>query len=275
MLRSFLRFSHFCIGHIADLCPGFAQSLGVILLFFLFQVLLMIPSVLLRRLSFPRWADWALLLSQLGSLVLTLKLCLPKGRQSWAVAFPSRAVAPSVWPLILLTTAGLILVINGLDAWVSHLLPPPAAFLQAGREMGWPAVVLGAPLTEEPLLRGLILGGFTLRYGARNAILYSALLFGFTHLNPWQLPAAVLIGLVAGWLTLRTGSLWPAVLAHALNNLTSSLSRAWQIPYLSDTRFQPPWMWGLGLLLLGAGLAALARVTRRAAPEVAAWAGGL
>lgn len=252
--------------------PGFAQSLWVLLVFFFFSLILLIPAFVLRHLAFPRWAAWILLLGQLGSLLLTLRVCGPKGRSPWSPAFPSRAVPWAVWPLTLATSAGLILVTNGLDGWVSHLFPPPAAFHQGLDSMGWPGLVLGAPLTEEPLLRGLILGGFTLRYGARKAILFSALLFAFMHLNIWQFPGAFLLGLFAGWLTLRTGSLWPAVLAHFLNNLTVTVARDLLIPYLGDARFQPLWMWGLGLLLLGSGLAALTaltRLTREATPAQA------
>lgn len=252
--------------------PGFAQSLWVILVFFFFSAILLIPAFMLRRLAFPRWAAWILLLGQLGSLFLTLRVCAPKGSNPWSPAFPSRAVSLAVWPLTLAASAGLILVTNGLDGWVSHLFPPPAAFHQGMDSMGWPGLVLGAPLTEEPLVRGLILGGFALRYGTRKAILFSALLFGAMHLNIWQFPGAFLMGLFAGWLTLRTGSLWPVVIAHFLNNLTVTVARAWQIPYLGDERFQPLWMWGLGLLLLGSGLAALDRLTRQtleAPPEQA------
>lgn len=249
--------------------PGFAQSLGVILAFFFFSTLLLIPAFVLRHLAFPRWAMGALLFGQIGGLFLTLRVFAPKGGNPWSSAFPHRAMPWAVWPLALAAGAGLILITNGLDAWVSHLVPPPPSFHQGMEGMGWPALVLGAPLTEEPLVRGLILGGFALRYGARKAIVYSALLFGAMHLNLWQFPGAFGMGLFAGWLTLRTGSLWPAVAIHLLNNLTVTASRACHLPYLGDERFQPLWMWGLGLLLLGSGLAALDRLTREPAPDSA------
>jgi len=254
--------------------PGFAQSLWVLLLFFLFSSVLMLPAFALSQLQHPQAAGWARLAAQFGALALTLVACLGK-TTAWRAALPNRPVPLAIWPLSLLTTAGLILLTNGLDTWVTRQFPPPPAFLQGLADMGWPCIVLGAPFTEEILMRGLILGGFTLRYGPRKAILYSALLFGITHMNVWQFPGAVLIGLLVGWLTLRTGSLWPAVLAHLLNNLTVTLSRAFQIPYLWDGRFQPLWMWGLGLLLLGSGLAALNRLTREPAPDSTPQTAGL
>ena len=37
-------------------------------------------------------------------------------------------------------------------------------------------------------------------------------------LDPVRLPGVLLLGLGFGWLTWRTGSIWPAVLAHVVNN---------------------------------------------------------
>lgn len=242
--------------------PGFAQALLVLLLFFLFGSLTSIPAAVLVALNLHRWASWATLLAQLSGTYLTLLVCRRLGRKGWSDFFPNGPVPGPVWPLIPLATTGLILVCNGMDAWVAHALPPPTWFERLFQDMGWPAVVVGAPLSEEPLFRGLILGGFLLRYGPRKAILYSALLFALIHMNPWQFPIGFLSGLFLGWLTMRTGSLWPAIFAHFLNNLSASFFRAFHIPYLSDTQFQPWWMWGLGFLLLGVGLAALKRGTK-------------
>lgn len=242
--------------------PGFAQSLLVLLLFFVFANLLSIPAVVLMALKLHHWGHWALLLGQLAGTALALKACLGLGHKTWADVFPSRSVPLTVWPLTLLATAGLILIINGVDGWLSQLIPPPAWFRQMFIGMGWPGVVLGAPLTEEPLFRGLILGGFVLRYGTRKAIFYSALLFALVHMNPWQFPTGLLMGAFLGWLTLRTGSLWPAVFAHFLNNLGATLAHVFHIPYLADAQLQPIWMWGMGALLVGLGLVGLARMTQ-------------
>lgn len=82
------------------------------------------------------------------------------------------------------------------------------------------ALVVVAPCCEEALFRGLILPGLARRYGAEQALLSSALLFGLAHC---RLPAAVLpaaiAGLALGLVRLRTGSLLPAVLLHASVNL--------------------------------------------------------
>ncbi len=246
--------------------PGFAQALLVVFLFFLFTTLLTLPAAILSHLKRPGWAAWLLFMGQLGGTYLTLVVCLPMGRKAWADAFPHNPVALAVWPCTLLATAGIMLIVNGVDGWLSHVIPPPAWFRQMFTAMGWPSVVLGAPLTEEALFRGLILGGFVLRYGTRRAIAYSALLFALIHLNPWQLPTGLLAGAFLAWLTLRTRSLWPAVFAHFLNNLGVTLAHAQHVPYLSDERFQPLWMWGLGFLLAGLGVVMLIRISQQRTP---------
>jgi len=80
------------------------------------------------------------------------------------------------------------------------------------------AVIVMAPAVEELFFRGLLLGGFLGRYRPPTALALSALFFSVAHLNPVQVPATLLLGFYLGWLYLRTRSLLPCILAHALNN---------------------------------------------------------
>lgn len=85
------------------------------------------------------------------------------------------------------------------------------------------ASVLLAPLGEEFICRGL-----ALKYGEKCfghfwiANILQALLFGFMHMNWVQGIYAFAIGLVAGWLTEKHGSILPAVILHCIVNLSSS-----------------------------------------------------
>ena len=76
------------------------------------------------------------------------------------------------------------------------------------------AVVIGAPIVEEVFFRGLALRAFEARMRPRIALVVSAVVFGFAHLQPLQFPALVAIGLVCGWLAQRDGRLGRAVWAH-------------------------------------------------------------
>lgn len=75
-------------------------------------------------------------------------------------------------------------------------------------------------VVEELIFRGWLLGALR-PFGERRALLLSALIFGLLHGNLTQVPFALLLGLVFGFITLRTGRLWPCMVIHALNNAMS------------------------------------------------------
>ena len=89
----------------------------------------------------------------------------------------------------------------------------------------WTFLVVGitGPILEEVLFRGIILDGFLNRYKPGKAIFWSALLFGFFHMNPWQFIPAFLIGLLLGYIYLKTRSLLPVIFIHIINNSFSYL----------------------------------------------------
>ena len=82
------------------------------------------------------------------------------------------------------------------------------------------ATVITPALVEEFACRGLILGRLK-KYGEGFAIMVSAILFGLVHSNFEQIPFAFLVGLVLGFITVKSGSIWPAVIVHAYNNFIS------------------------------------------------------
>ena len=79
-------------------------------------------------------------------------------------------------------------------------------------------VVLVAPLAEEMLFRGVLFASMRVRFGFWPAALASSLIFGVIHLAPAQLLPLVALGMVLAWMYERTGSLWPSVVAHVVQN---------------------------------------------------------
>ncbi|HCM24637.1 MAG TPA: hypothetical protein DHW78_09995 [Ruminococcaceae bacterium] len=73
------------------------------------------------------------------------------------------------------------------------------------------------PLVEEILFRGVVIGCLQ-RWGDWFAIVTSALLFGLYHGNVGQFVFATLVGLIFGYLRIRTQSLLPGMVLHMLNN---------------------------------------------------------
>lgn len=85
-------------------------------------------------------------------------------------------------------------------------------------------VVSVGPLVEELLFRGLLLSALLGHMRAGWAVGLSSLLFAFVHLPDlgylwYAVPNLALLAAVLAWLRLRSGSLWPAVLAHGVNNV--------------------------------------------------------
>lgn len=97
-------------------------------------------------------------------------------------------------------------------------------FFQASDIGGYPllyaiAVALVPALVEEIYLRGAVLQVFMRYAGTGLSIVLSALVFAMLHGSLSNFAGPFLGGLVFGWLTYAYGSIWPAVIAHAANNL--------------------------------------------------------
>jgi membrane protease YdiL (CAAX protease family) len=73
------------------------------------------------------------------------------------------------------------------------------------------------PIGEELLFRGVSFGWLR-RWGFILAAVLSSVIFGLAHGINAVFPAAILLGLVHAWLYERSGSIWPAVVSHAVNN---------------------------------------------------------
>ena len=79
------------------------------------------------------------------------------------------------------------------------------------------AIVLIGPLAEELLYRGAGIGILS-RLGSPAAIAVTAVMFGLGHGLLLSLPAFIWFGVITGWLRIRTDSLYPPFVAHAIFN---------------------------------------------------------
>ena len=79
---------------------------------------------------------------------------------------------------------------------------------------------------EELAFRGFIFGGLVRQGGRLRAVVVTALLFGISHGFLQQSIAASFMGVLLGWIALRTGSVLPCILVHFTNNaLSVSMNR--------------------------------------------------
>jgi hypothetical protein len=81
-------------------------------------------------------------------------------------------------------------------------------------------VVVGAPLVEELLYRGLLQGAFVRRIDDVLAVVLVAAWFAIIHFRPVEYPGLFVIGLVLGVCALVTRRLGMSVVAHCAFNAT-------------------------------------------------------
>ncbi len=82
------------------------------------------------------------------------------------------------------------------------------------------STVIVPALVEEFACRGLMLG-LLRKYGDAFAIIASSLLFGLMHGNFEQMPFAFLVGLILGFITVKSGTILIAMAVHGFNNFVS------------------------------------------------------
>jgi len=137
--------------------------------------------------------------------------------------------APAI--LAVVTFIALSKVVDGvlnLTGWGdSGILVQMARSLGESRGMTLALAVLfigvGAGVGEETFFRGWMQGRLRGIWGPRPAIVATAAAFGLMHLDPVQGTVAFLMGILLGWVVERTGSVIPAIAAHAVSNTLSVL----------------------------------------------------
>ena len=167
-----------------------------------------------------------------GTILLLVRRHSPR---LWSLAQPPGFgfVRPTRLGFLLLAV-GIGLLAPVLGGWLTHVLaqghPVSQNIQQLGENtpLGWRVplmlmVVSLGPLVEELLFRGVLLSALQPRWGRLGAAVLSSVVFALAHLPGlnWQvfaLPALWLLAMALAWLRLRSGSIWPGVVAHATNN---------------------------------------------------------
>lgn len=163
---------------------------------------------------------------------------------------------------------------------ISTLQPTPPSDA-AGEEMtrliglieaqgGLPLLLLclavAPAICEELLCRGTLLAGLRRGLGPVGAVLISSFLFAVLHLSPYRFLPQFSAGVILALLTLRSGSLVPAMLLHALHNTGMVLLAMW-LGEAADSLFTTSQaILAGGAALVGAGVIAWWRPVVRKAP---------
>jgi hypothetical protein len=195
---------------------------------------IIIPPLLVAPFDPDLSGDGALLAAQamFDGLLLIVALGVASDWKFRPLATPLRLLGlrpfrPSaIW--ILLGTLVVYYIAAGLFA--SLVLKPDQEDIGGELGVGNPSVVIAvtavlmivllAPIAEELFFRGFLFAGLRSRWSLWPAAITSGLIFGLVH-APTGLTTTVplaALGFALCWLYDRTGSLWPCVIAHMINN---------------------------------------------------------
>jgi membrane protease YdiL (CAAX protease family) len=182
----------------------------------------------------------------LQALLATLSLCIAAPLTLWlahrkwpllwsqaqppglGVASPRRRLFVALAVAVGLTAPWLGALLTGLLAH-GHAVPQDIQQLGSSTPLALRiplmlVVVSVGPLVEELLFRGVLLSALLQRWRTGWSVAISSLAFALIHLPGldfqwYALPDLLLLALALAWLRLHSGSIWPAVLTHGLNNL--------------------------------------------------------
>lgn len=202
--------------------PTIKQGWGIIGLFILIAIGYGIPMGVLLVLEVDIYGDLLSLLNYIVPivvLILITRIWWRKNPRNKGIlilnTFPI-----VILPVVVIMILAFLLVNIEITSWV----PMPEWLLEIFKDAvkpniwGFLTVAVAAPILEEVLMRGIVLDGLLRNYSPWKAIVWSAVLFGALHLNPWQFVVGLLMGCALGYLYWKTKSLYLCIFIHFVNN---------------------------------------------------------
>lgn len=175
--------------------------------------------------SSPTLISCALMTSSLLTIIATILIC----RHGWSAPFRWRVNRSKALPILSLSIIAAAATAVLSEALSDYLALPDynGAMLQglSRSPLALWTIAIAGPVAEEVACRYGIAGSLTeeRKLPRWSVVVLSALIFSLLHLNPAQMLVAFIMGLLFGWLYVISGSLWPALVCHVLNNAASVL----------------------------------------------------
>ena len=166
---------------------------------------------------------------------------------------------------------GLIILSDEFDRLIQVFIPSPNYIvdlnnlLQPDSVFGYILLIIAiaiiAPIGEELLFRGFLQQFLEQHWkDITRAILITSLFFSIIHMNPYWFIQIYILGIMLGFLSWKTNSIFPPLILHALNNGTALLfsfidleKNSW---YLWNNHVAP-WFLILALALVYTGFVGL------------------
>ncbi|HZH72195.1 MAG TPA: type II CAAX endopeptidase family protein [Mariniphaga sp.] len=210
--------------------PTILQAVHLIILYLFIQTVVDFP---LAMIDYYNGTDYLYnpvkkVLLNIGSTLFILIYGIRRSALPIKEIFPLNFFNPLIILPLITFFWGTQNLLEEVNIQVEKILPAPPWFWELfskvfESDFGWWGaffrVVVVAPVIEELIFRGIILSGLRKNYPAISAVFISAVLFSLFHLNPWQMPATFILGLILGWIMIRTRNIILAIIGHSINNL--------------------------------------------------------
>lgn len=182
------------------------------------------------------------LIVQYGLLLLPTLAFLWLKRVDPREALSLRMPPPLAWPGALLLALGALVLLIQLGVMQNRYVPTPAGMEEFFNELfsqgtqNWGvlgvlfAIAISPAICEEILFRGVILSGLRQSIPRLAVVLLVGLMFGAFHMSLHRLLPTAIIGVLLTYTCLRTGSIFPGMLMHAIINGTSVLIATGALP---------------------------------------------
>lgn len=211
--------------------PTVKQSFNLIVRLFLISIAVAIPFLLIQYLL-KKYVDLDkniiesfinLMIYVIGSLIIlrvAIKRFYSVNSNNYNLKF--NRVPIGILLIVLITALATIFISDSLidlipmPVWYKNYL---AEYMEHPDIFSFLSIVIAAPILEEIFFRGIILEGFLRNYPPQKAIIWSSIIFGLVHLDPWQGASAAIAGMIIGWIYWKTNSLVPGIIIHFSNNL--------------------------------------------------------
>jgi membrane protease YdiL (CAAX protease family) len=218
---------HYIERHPPSKTPSFKAT---ILIYLLSSLLLVILGSLFQSLHLLS----GLVISELAFVVAPALFFTLHGRYHVARTFHLHPITSKTAIITIITTVTAFVLIGILSVLQEIILPRSEDYQQIWETIlqqfhQIPLVLtlllvsLLPGLCEEFLFRGFLLHGVRKKCSDTWAILVVGLLFGAFHLDPYRFFPVTLLGILFGYMVVRTGSLFTGMIAHGTNNAIAVL----------------------------------------------------
>jgi len=176
---------------------------------------------------------FALFIAQIF-LVVPIVIFLRRNQMSLLENFRLNVITKRTVLLSMLLSFGTVMISSEINIIIDKIVPIPQSFLNLETLLSpessvsmlliFTTIVLIAPIGEEMVFRGFLQQYLEDYWGdITRAILATSLFFAFIHFNPYWAIQIYIMGLLLGYLSWKTKSIYPSIIVHVAINGTSML----------------------------------------------------